>query len=815
MPITKRDRRIDRRIGPPPAVNLSRADLMAIATIVATTLQGLGNPNANQPPPPPNGIKFHYESLRKNRCPIFRGDADPEIGQSWLKSVETQLRLLEVPEELKVDVIVPFLEDRAAKWWEAVSPAMIAAGPITWRNFRETFLKQYYPTEVRLQKLSDFENLTQAPDMSVVEYTSQFNALGSYAPAIMADEVLKLHLFKRGLNSRIQSALAVYQPANFADLMGAAIRAETDIRRREGENKNKRPHAGQSSQGGQTSAANHQGPKPCPKCGFRHPGECRRASGACFGCGKAGHRIADCPTAANQAAGPNKGTGPNVGANPNKPKENKPNARVFAMNQEEADDANEVVSGTILLQKVPAYALFDCGATHSFVSKRFAKKVGLKPESLTEPFRIATPTSKTIETHEIHEDCKIGIANQTFSADLIQLVMVDFDIILGMDWLAKNHAIVDCKGKRVKLRTPNQAEIVYHGKSKERKSLLSASQAWKAMKSGEDIYLAMINEVQGEVEMRIEDIPIVCEFPDVFPEELPGTVPDREVEFEINLVPGAAPISKAPYRMTPAELKELKEQLQELLDKKQIRPTFMDLMNRVFKPFLDRFVVVFIDDILIYSPNEEEHEEHLRLALQTLREKELYAKFKKCYYRKFVEGFSSIAIPLTKLTQKNSKFIWDEGCDKSFQTLKEKLASTPVLILPTEDKEFTIYNDASKEGKANKVADALSWKNGGKITLASLSAQPCLQKTVKLNQDRDPELKKLKEQVKNGKSQDLQIDDKGVVWMNGRLFLLVSAACPRRSVLDERLKLEPSDCLGALLHVVYTVCKEMDTFYNG
>ncbi|XP_075515424.1 uncharacterized protein LOC142550069 [Primulina tabacum] len=290
--------------------------------------------------------------------------------------------------------------------------------------------------------------------MSVVEYTSKFNALGSYAPAIMADEVLKLHLFKRGLNSRIQSALAVYQPANFADLMGAAIRAETDIRRREGENKNKRPHAG--------------------------------------------HRITDCPTAANQAAGPNKGTGPNVGANPNKPKENKPNAKVFAMNQEEADDANEVVSGTILLQKVPAYALFDCGATHSFVSKRNG---------------------------------------------------------LG---LAKNHAIVDCKGKRVKLRTPNQKEIVYHGKSKKQKSLLSASQALKAMKSGEDIYLAMINEVQGEVEMRTEDIPIVCEFPDVFPEELPGTVPDREVEFEINLVPGAAPISKAPYRMEPAELKELK-----------------------------------------------------------------------------------------------------------------------------------------------------------------------------------------------------------------------------------------------------------------
>ncbi|XP_073020904.1 uncharacterized protein [Primulina eburnea] len=358
--------------GPPPQFSLNQADLMAIATIVATTLQGLVNPNANQQPPPPpqHGVKFHYESLRKNRCPTFSGAADPEVSQSWLKSVETQLRLLEVPDALKVNVIVPFLEDKVAKWWEAVSPAMTAAGPITWRIFRETFLKQYYPAEVRLQKLSEFENLSQAPDMSVVEYTSQFNALGSYAPAIMADEVLKLHRFKKGLNSRIQSALAVYQPTNFSDLMGAAIRAEADIRRREGE-KQEQVTPCQPAFPGKTSVQEAQSV---------------RASGVCFGCGKAGHRIAECPTAANRPAGPNRGTGPNLGAGPSKPKEDKPNARIFAMTQEEADDATEVVSGTILIQSVPAYALFDCGATHSFMSKRFAKKLGRRPDKLTEPF---------------------------------------------------------------------------------------------------------------------------------------------------------------------------------------------------------------------------------------------------------------------------------------------------------------------------------------------------------------------------------------------------------------------------------------------
>ncbi|XP_075478896.1 uncharacterized protein LOC142519752 [Primulina tabacum] len=424
---------------PPPIVGLSQADLMAIATIVATTIQGLGNPNGNgnqqpQPPPAQNGSKYHYESLRKNCCPVFKGDADPESKQNWLKSVETQLRLLEIPEALKVE---------------------------------------YFPAEVRLQKLSEFENFSQTPDVSVVDYTSRFNDLGTYAPKIMADEVLKMHRYKKVLSSRIQSSLAVYQPTSFADLMGAAVRAETDIKRRENENKNKRPLTGQSSQG---------------KPPLKRPNQ---SSGSFKG-----HRIASSPEPLKR------GTKPNLDANPNKPKENKPNARVFAITQEEADNANDVVAVVL----------------HSFISERFTRKLGLIPELLVEPFRVATPTNKTIETHRMHQKCKICINEQLFQAELIQLNMVGFDIILGMDWLARNNAMVDCKGKSVRLRTPDQKEVVYHGKSKERRSLLSASQAWKAVKSGEDIYLAMVNVVKEEIELKPEDISIVREFPDVFPE---------------------------------------------------------------------------------------------------------------------------------------------------------------------------------------------------------------------------------------------------------------------------------------------------------
>ncbi|GKF19429.1 putative reverse transcriptase domain-containing protein, partial [Tanacetum coccineum] len=149
---------------------------------------------------------------------------------------------------------------------------------------------------------------------------------------------------------------------------------------------------------------------------------------------------------------------------------------------------------------------------------------------------------------------------------------------------------------------------------------------------------------------RLEDVPVIHDFPEVFPDDLPGLPPPRQVEFKIDLVPGAAPGARAPYRLAPSEIKELSEQLKELLEKGFIRPSsyghyefqvmpfgltnapavFMDLINRVCKPYLDKFVIVFIDDILIYSKSKEEHSEHLKIILDLLKKEKLYAKFSKC-----------------------------------------------------------------------------------------------------------------------------------------------------------------------------------------
>jgi hypothetical protein len=346
------------------------------------------------------------------------------------------------------------------------------------------------------------------------------------------------------------------------------------------------------------------------------------------------------------------------------------------------------------------------------------------------------------------------------------------------------------------------------------------------------------------IELPLKKILVVCEYANVFPDELPGMPPDQDIEFAIELQPGTTPISKRPYRMPPAELAELKKQLQELLDKGFIRtstsswgcPTlfvkkkdeilrlcidyrplnavtiknkyplpridvlfdqlvgakvfskidlrpgyhqikirasdipktafstryglyeylvmsfgltnapayFMYLMNSVFMPELDKFVVVFIDDILVYSKSEEEHAGHLHVVLQRLREHRLYAKLSKCdfwlkeikflghtisqagiaidpdkvqevmnwkppttvrqiqsflglagYYQRFIPDFSRIAKPMTELLKKGAMFVWGQKCEDAFHALRQHLTTSPVLAQPDSSKPFDVYCDAS------------------------------------------------------------------------------------------------------------------------
>ncbi|KAI3752357.1 hypothetical protein L2E82_24335 [Cichorium intybus] len=337
-----------------------------------------------------------------------------------------------------------------------------------------------------------------------------------------------------------------------------------------------------------------------------------------------------------------------------------------------------------------------------------------------------------------------------------------FDIIVGMDWLSLYCAKILCFEKAIRLILPNgETLIIYGDKSGQNLKLISCTKAQKYLHKNYHAFLAYVVDKKNNTK-KIENIPQVCEFPDVFPDDLPGLPPNRQVEFRIDLIPRAAPVAKSPYRLAPSEMQELSSQLQELLDKGFIRPSshhgehqsyssrrrmdrsecidlrsgyhqlkvveedvpktafrtqyghyeflvmpfgltnapavFMDLMNRVCKPYLDKFSIVFIDDILIYSRRKEEHGQHLKLILELLRNEKLYAKFSKCYYRRFIENFTKIAKPLMVLTQKYRTFNWEDNQETAFQELKRRLCSTPILSLPEGIEDFVVYYDASKQG---------------------------------------------------------------------------------------------------------------------
>ncbi|XP_075104695.1 uncharacterized protein LOC142178843 [Nicotiana tabacum] len=361
-------------------------------------------------------------------------------------------------------------------------------------------------------------------------------------------------------------------------------------------------------------------------------------------------------------------------------------ARVYAMRQKNDQDGPDVVVGKFHLFGISVVTLFDPGSSHSYVCSSLAFPDTVKSVRLDFDMLVMNPLGHQAVVNRIYRDCLFMIQNLVFPADLLEMPFQDYDVIVGMDWLHRHHALVDCRFKQVTFRTFAYSHIVVQGERSLTSNIISTVLARKMICQGCDAYLAHIVDTRlGSPSLK--DIPTVCDFPAVFPDDLPGLPPEREIEFPIELVPGTTPISIAPYRMSPAELKELKDQLQELLDKGFIRPSilpwgahgaslfskidlrsgyyqlrvreqdvpktafrtryghyeflvmpfgltnaldaFMDLMNRVFKPYLDQFVVVFIDDTLVYSKNREDHDKHLRIVMQILKERQLYAKLSK------------------------------------------------------------------------------------------------------------------------------------------------------------------------------------------
>ncbi|XP_075478846.1 uncharacterized protein LOC142519700 [Primulina tabacum] len=209
--------------------------------------------------------------------------------------------------------------------------------------------------------------------------------------------------------------------------------------------------------------------------------------------------------------------------------------RIFTMTKEGANPDSSVISGTILILRKAAITLIDTGDTHSFISEIFLRSLNVVPSFEPLHYSILLPSRDEIWPSSILKGCTVQVNEKIYFTDLIIIPMVAFDVILGMDWLSSYRAVIDYVAKMG--------------------------------------FLAAVIDVNTEMTRKLNEIEVVRDFPDVFADDVPGLPPDHEVEFVIDVVPGTAPISKAPYRMAPTEMKELKNQLKDLLDKGFIRPS--------------------------------------------------------------------------------------------------------------------------------------------------------------------------------------------------------------------------------------------------
>ncbi|GJX83705.1 putative reverse transcriptase domain-containing protein [Tanacetum coccineum] len=449
----------------------------------------------------------------------------------------------------------------------------------------------------------------------------------------------------------------------------------------------------------------------------------------CFECGNQGHYKSDCLKLKNKNRVNQFGNSEARG-------------RAYALGGGNANPNSNVVTSTFLLNNCYASILFDTGADRSFVSTTFSSLI----------------------------DIALSTLNNSYDNELADGKIIGVNTIVHVPY-----------GDEVLIVRGDRSD----GRSESRSNIISCTKTQKYLQKGCHVFLAYITAKKIEdksEEKRLGDVPVVRDFQEVFPEDL---------------------LARTPYRLAPSEMKELSEQLQELSDKGFIRPSFspwgapvlfvkkkdgsfrmcidyrelnklttafrkrcghyefqvmpfgltnaptvfMDLMNWVCKPYLDKFMIVFINDILIYSKRKQEHEEHIMLILELLKNEELYAKFSKCefwipkvqflshvidsqgihvdpakiecikdlaspktpmeirqflglagYYRRFIEGFLKIAKPMTKLTQKSVKFEWGDKEEEAFQLLKQKLYSAPILALPEGTKNFVVYYDASHKG---------------------------------------------------------------------------------------------------------------------
>ncbi|KAA3462203.1 reverse transcriptase [Gossypium australe] len=681
---------------------------------------------------------------------MFRGISRvaPNVAEYWLEAVERIMDDQDCTAEEKLKGAASLLRDEAYQWWLIVDAQ------------RKAFLnlvqggKSVAGYEAEVLRLSRYTQGIVATD---------------YERCVQFEDGLQDELRVLIAPQRERDFAVLVEKAKIAEEV-----KRTEIQNREKDKgKNKRSFGLSGSSGGFQKRARFDGParvvrpaamgqfRSCALCGKRYSGECRRRTGGCFRCGSVDHMIKDCPQIEQErpvgqsfdqfrrgGQQPQRGRGPARGGNgfdqghgaPGRGAGNMEARQlrlVYAARRREEGGAPDVITGTFLIFGLPFTALIDIGSTHSYVASMVSRTLNMNFEIASREMTVLSPLGQSVVVNKLFRSVPLEVQGSVFPANLMELPFGEFDLILSMDWLVRYRANFDCAAKRVVLRTPKDSEVLVIGERRDYLSnVVSALKVERMVRKGCVAFLTFVSTLDA-MEVTMNEVRTVKEFVDVFAEELPGLPLDFDnknkyplprIDDLFDQLKGASVFSKIDLRSGYHQLKVREADVHKMAFRTcyghyefLVMPfgltnapaTFMDMMNRVFQPYLDRFIVVFIDDILVYSKTEEEHDSHLRVVLQILREKQLYAKFSKCeFWLKEVTFLGHVvsaegirvdprkieAVLGWKPPEKGVPFVWTDKQQESFEKLTRILTGAPVLIQPEARKEFVVHCDASHTG---------------------------------------------------------------------------------------------------------------------
>ncbi|GJZ73231.1 putative reverse transcriptase domain-containing protein, partial [Tanacetum coccineum] len=368
----------------------------------------------------------------------------------------------------------------------------------------------------------------------------------------------------------------------------------------------------------------------------------------------------------------------------------------------ETDARNETTRRKEMLRVVPI-VLFDSGSDISFVNTSFSHLIDIKPVKLNTSYEVELADGKISSTNTILRSCVMNLVDHLFEIDLMPIELGSFDVIFRIDWLVRYDAVIVCGKKEVHVPYKNKTLVVKGDRGASQLKVISCIKAKKYIKRGCHLFLAQVTEKELTCK-RIKDVPVVRDFPEVFPDDLPGLPPHRQVEFKIDLVPGATPVARGALVLF---VKKKDGTFRMCID-------YRELNKLTIK---NRYPLLRIDDLFDQLEGSSVYSKiHLRFGSHQLciREEDIPITVKGVYVDPAkIEAIKNWVAPT--MPTENKKYEWGEEEEEAFQMLKQKLCSAPILTLPDGTKDFVVYCNASLKGY-----EAVLMQREKVITYASL-----------------------------------------------------------------------------------------------